>query len=184
MADDSDNDSAFGERPPSPSLTQPLTRSVTDYPYENGRRYHALNEGQYPFPNDAQEQDRMDHQHEIYKMIFHGALHKAPLPPRVDRALDIGCDTGSWAYRALDIGCGTGTWAYEFADRRPDTKVTGNKLTLSRCRKQYLTSRKVSISRTSCQTGYDSRRHEREFALTHLQVPPNLHFEVDDLESD
>ena len=52
-------------------------------------------------PNDEQEQDRLDLSHHIYKMLFQGALHRAPVKdPR----------------RVLDIGTGTGIWAIDFAE--------------------------------------------------------------------
>ncbi|OKL59743.1 hypothetical protein UA08_04931A, partial [Talaromyces atroroseus] len=37
-----------------------LTSSVTNYIYENGRRYHSFREGKYVLPNDDDEKDRLD----------------------------------------------------------------------------------------------------------------------------
>lgn len=98
------------------SETMSLTQSVLDYEYENGRRYHAYQAGKYPMPNDEQEQQRMDFQHHLYLMIFRGELYRAPLPPRINRA--------------LDIGCGTGKWAFDFADLRPQTDVIATDLSV------------------------------------------------------
>lgn len=36
-----------------------VTPSITDYIYENGRRYHRYREGSYPLPNDETEQERL-----------------------------------------------------------------------------------------------------------------------------
>lgn len=109
QGDSDDGDSALGDD--SASETRSLTQSIMDYEYENGRRYHAYQAGKYPMPNDEQEQARMDFQHHLYLMIFGGELYRAPLPPRINRA--------------LDVGCGTGKWAFDFADSRTQTDVTG-----------------------------------------------------------
>ncbi|GAM39040.1 hypothetical protein TCE0_034f10260 [Talaromyces pinophilus] len=110
--DDDDNDSALGED--KASSTTSLGESIFNYQYENGRRYHAFRAGAYPLPNDELEQDRMDMQHHIYLLLFGGELYRAPLPPKINKA--------------LDIGCGTGLWAIDFADTRPDTQVIATDL--------------------------------------------------------
>ncbi|EEA27742.1 hypothetical protein TMatcc_003960 [Talaromyces marneffei ATCC 18224] len=110
--DDDDNDSALGDD--KASSTTSLNESIFNYQYENGRRYHAFRAGAYPLPNDELEQDRMDMQHHIYLLLFGGELYRAPLPPKINRA--------------LDIGCGTGLWAIDFADTRPDTQVIATDL--------------------------------------------------------
>ncbi|KAJ5773254.1 hypothetical protein N7457_008150 [Penicillium paradoxum] len=63
----------MGARPPS------LTESVTDYPVENGRRYHRYHEGAYVYPNDERELDRLDMQHHMFKMATDGKLFHVPL---------------------------------------------------------------------------------------------------------
>ncbi|OJJ42537.1 hypothetical protein ASPZODRAFT_2119646, partial [Penicilliopsis zonata CBS 506.65] len=90
-----------------------LRSSILDYQYENGRRYQNYRKGEYLFPNDDDEQDRMDFLHHIYNMILGGELHLAPI---VD------------AQRVLDIGTGTGIWAMDFADQYPTAEVIGNDL--------------------------------------------------------
>lgn len=91
-----------------------LASSIYGYRYENGRRYHAYREGAYLMPNDAQEQDRLDLHHHIYRLGLNGALHRAPLSPDIKRA--------------LDFGTGTGIWAIDFADERPGCQVIGSDL--------------------------------------------------------
>ncbi|OJJ42495.1 hypothetical protein ASPZODRAFT_20461 [Penicilliopsis zonata CBS 506.65] len=91
-----------------------LRSSVLDYEYENGRRYQSYRKGEYLFPNDADEQDRMDFLHHIYSMIFGGKLHLAPLE--------------NFSGRILDLGTGTGIWAIDFADEHPAAEVIGNDL--------------------------------------------------------
>ena len=49
------------------------------YRYENGRRYHAYREGEYPLPNDDPEQDRLDLLHHIFRLVLGGALYRAPI---------------------------------------------------------------------------------------------------------
>ncbi|OJJ42761.1 hypothetical protein ASPZODRAFT_136905 [Penicilliopsis zonata CBS 506.65] len=91
-----------------------LRSSVLDYEYENGRRYQSYRKGEYVFPNDDDEQDRMDFLHHIYNMILGGELYVAPV--------------GDTARRVLDIGTGTGIWAIDFADEHPAAEVIGNDL--------------------------------------------------------
>jgi SAM-dependent methyltransferase len=78
----------------------------------HGRRFHALEEGRYVFPNDEEEKDRLDQVHQMVKCAL-GKLYSAPLEkPR----------------RVLDIGTGTGIWAIEFGEEFPQAEVTGNDL--------------------------------------------------------
>ncbi|OJJ51813.1 hypothetical protein ASPZODRAFT_469364 [Penicilliopsis zonata CBS 506.65] len=91
-----------------------LKSSVLDYEYDNGRRYQSYRKGEYLFPNDEDEQDRMDFLHHIYNVVFGGKLYLAPLK-------DV---TG----RVLDLGTGTGIWAIDFADENPAAEVIGNDL--------------------------------------------------------
>lgn len=76
--------------------TRSLTASITDYPMHWGRRYHRYKEGSYPYPNDENEQTRLDEQHEIL-MQLHNRLFFSPLiPEEVHTVLDIGTGTGIW----------------------------------------------------------------------------------------
>ncbi len=76
--------------------TRSLTASIIDYPMHWGRRYHRYKEGSYPFPNDENEQIRLDEQHEILNQL-HGRLFFAPLyPDDVRTVWDIGTGTGIW----------------------------------------------------------------------------------------
>ncbi|CUS09613.1 unnamed protein product [Tuber aestivum] len=104
-----DGDSAFGSDVS--SYVTSLSSSITNYRYENGRRYHAFREGAYVLPNDEAESDRLDLQHQMLSLLF--GLHRAPLqnPQKI-----------------LDIGTGTGIWAVEMADKFPSSEVIGNDL--------------------------------------------------------
>lgn len=90
--------------------------SVRDYSYENGRRYHAYRHGQYPLPNDQEEQDRLALMHHLFKLLSGGDLYRAPInrdrPPR----------------RILDVGTGTGEWAVEMAEDFTTAEVVGTDL--------------------------------------------------------
>ncbi|KAL4893512.1 putative TAM domain methyltransferase [Aspergillus ambiguus] len=94
-----------------------LSSSVRDYCYENGRRYHAYRYGQYPMPNDEEEQDRLALMHHLFRLLVGGDLYRAPLlqqplPPK----------------RILDVGTGTGIWAMEMAEEYPDATIIGTDL--------------------------------------------------------
>ncbi|KAF2147597.1 uncharacterized protein K452DRAFT_293995 [Aplosporella prunicola CBS 121167] len=110
-----DTDSAYGDD--SESVLSAFTSAMsaaTDYRYENGRRYHAYDDGAYYLPNDEDELDRLDLQHEMWKMVLKGALYMSPIPDSVQSV--------------LDVGCGTGVWSIQFAEEHPGAQVIGTDL--------------------------------------------------------
>ncbi|KAF2713866.1 S-adenosyl-L-methionine-dependent methyltransferase [Pleomassaria siparia CBS 279.74] len=114
LGSDQDGDSAYGDD--LQSYTTSLKSSVLNYRFENGRRYHAFKEddAKYYFPNDDEENDRLDLCHHVVTLRLDGKLHLAP----------IGQEPG----RVLDIGTGTGIWAIDFGDKYPTAEVLGNDL--------------------------------------------------------
>ncbi|KAH8666480.1 S-adenosyl-L-methionine-dependent methyltransferase [Xylariales sp. PMI_506] len=78
---------------------------------ESLRLYHGYKDGKYLGPNDAAEQDRLDLQHELFRILYDGWLSLAPLTKVPEYV--------------LDIGTGTGIWAYEFAEQNPSSYVIG-----------------------------------------------------------
>ncbi|RBQ85158.1 hypothetical protein VDGD_00715 [Verticillium dahliae] len=119
--DDNDNDSTYGSDSAT-NYTGSVSSSIYHYQYENGRRYHAYREGQYVLPNDDQEQERLDLQHHIWRLLLRGSLYTAPLPSPPAEGEDPPAD-GS--LRILDLGCGTGIWAIDMADEFPYAHVYG-----------------------------------------------------------
>ncbi len=96
------------------SFLSHLSNSVTDYQWENGRRYHAYQTGRYPLPNDETELDREDMKHHEMMLITTNRLHFSPIPDKPQRI--------------LDIGTGTGIWAMQMADKYPSAEVVGTDL--------------------------------------------------------
>ncbi|KAH8696635.1 putative TAM domain methyltransferase [Talaromyces proteolyticus] len=96
--------------------SQSIVSSVYDYLWENGRRYHAYRQGQYPFPNDEREQDRLDLMHCLWKELLNGRLFRSPIHQ----------DTG--IQRILDFGTGTANWALEVAELFPHVEILGSDL--------------------------------------------------------
>ncbi|CUS13388.1 unnamed protein product [Tuber aestivum] len=96
------------------TYTASLASTVSDYQYENGRRYNGYRRGNYVFPNDQQEIERLHLQHHMISVLFSGRLHWAPIDPNPQRI--------------LDIGTGTGSWAVDIADMYPSAHVIGTDL--------------------------------------------------------
>lgn len=69
----------------------------------------------YVFPNDTPEIERLDLQHELFKLLFNNNLHLAPLA--TDKPL-----------RVIDIGTGTGQWAIDLGDQYPLFQIQGTDL--------------------------------------------------------
>ncbi|EFR01251.1 hypothetical protein MGYG_04255 [Nannizzia gypsea CBS 118893] len=67
---------------------------VVDYPVVQGRRYHAYHQGRYLFPNDEQENERLDIHHGLIDTLLHGRLHLAPISKHPQRVLDLCTGTG------------------------------------------------------------------------------------------
>jgi len=141
-ADDYDNDGDSAMGTAILSSTTSINSSIMKYREENGRTYHAykvslntlpikvcyssqkiiiyiqlliviFKDGQYLYPNDEKESDRLDLQHHLCNLTFDGKLFIAPIPK--DKKL----------HNAIDLGTGTGIWAIDFADEHPETKVLG-----------------------------------------------------------
>ncbi|RMI96584.1 hypothetical protein CDV36_016324 [Fusarium kuroshium] len=110
--DDVQSDSAFGDD--TSAASNSITSSVLRYQWKYGRRYHSDRAGQYSFPNDDTEQDRLDMIHHVFYRLLGDRLFLAPIEPD---GLNI-----------LDIGTGTGIWAIQFGDEHPSATVVGNDL--------------------------------------------------------
>jgi hypothetical protein len=91
-----DADSAYGDIA---SETASLTSSIMRGRYENGRRYHAYQEELYPFPDDEEEQDRLDIKYASLQCVFSDKILFAPIKDP-QQVLDIGTGTGIWAIDA------------------------------------------------------------------------------------
>lgn len=109
----SEVDSAVGDD--LSSYTQSLRSSLLEGVKENGRQYHSYRSGtNYMFPEDTDEQDRLDLQHEQLLLTTGHKLILAPMDGDI--------------HEVLDLGTGTGIWATEFADQHPEASVLGTDL--------------------------------------------------------
>ncbi|KAI0019337.1 tam domain protein [Xylariomycetidae sp. FL0641] len=93
-----------------------ITSSISRYREENGRTYHAYNDGSYVYPNDELELERLDWQFFCIKRLFNDKNYFAPWsrerPPK----------------RILDLATGTGMWAIEVAEEFESAHVVGTDL--------------------------------------------------------
>ncbi|GAB7348091.1 hypothetical protein MBLNU459_g6116t2 [Dothideomycetes sp. NU459] len=97
---------------PASSSSDTLATYITDYRVENGRRYHAYQDGCYWGPNDESAMEGQDLAHAMYNLTI-GALYLAPIVEPTE---------------ILDVGTGTGIWAIDVADKHPQAQVTGTDL--------------------------------------------------------
>ncbi|KAJ4408445.1 hypothetical protein N0V85_004231 [Neurospora sp. IMI 360204] len=94
------------------SSTASLSQSIFEYRDILGRTYHSdVGNAQAWQPNDARHAEAMDIFHHLNTLILSGKLYTAPLPKKIQKA--------------VDIGTGTGLWAIDFADEFPDVEVIG-----------------------------------------------------------
>ncbi|KAH0429189.1 methyltransferase domain-containing protein [Colletotrichum camelliae] len=84
---------------------------IKRFQFENGRTYHSMSEGKYNYPNDDEENSRLELQHRIWNLTLDGEL-----------AL---CPAHKTAKHVLDMGTGTGIWAIDYADAFPSAQVIG-----------------------------------------------------------
>lgn len=92
--------------------TVSISESLLEYPFHFQRRYHKFKEGSYPFPNDDQEQARLNDQYLVFKAAQGGRMFFAPIHD---------------PHEILDVGTGTGIWSIELADGDfcPNAHITG-----------------------------------------------------------
>ncbi|KAF4951582.1 hypothetical protein FGADI_7357 [Fusarium gaditjirri] len=102
---DDDSDSSYSKST-GITDTESLRSSIMAFKWENGRRYHAYQDGSYWAPNDDRQQEAED-----LIIILGNSLYEAPI--------------GDNPQKVLDVGCGTGIWAIEFADEHPSADVLG-----------------------------------------------------------
>ncbi|KJZ68938.1 hypothetical protein HIM_11669 [Hirsutella minnesotensis 3608] len=108
MSEAGSADSGFNEQPFDDNLS---LRSVDQvFEWSHGRRYHSHSSGSYIYPNDEEEQRRLDLIHEAH-LLLHGSL----LLSSIDLA----------GRSILDIGTGTGRWAVDLADQNPSVTIVG-----------------------------------------------------------
>ncbi|KFY50467.1 hypothetical protein V495_00267 [Pseudogymnoascus sp. VKM F-4514 (FW-929)] len=106
-----DEDSSYGTDDADSGLFyETVGSSAFTFPKENGRTYHAYQEGKYLMPNDEKEQDRMDMIYHSLRLMFEDRLFFAPVknPQRI-----------------ADMATGTGIWAIDVGDQYEAAEVIG-----------------------------------------------------------
>lgn len=100
------------------STAASLASQVTDYRYENGRRYHAYHSGSgsYWAPNDEAQGNQEELFHHVYMLRLGGDLYLAPITKEKKPE------------RILDLGTGYGHWCLDMAGEFPEAVIIGNDL--------------------------------------------------------
>ncbi|KAE9362870.1 S-adenosyl-L-methionine-dependent methyltransferase [Stipitochalara longipes BDJ] len=93
------------------STTTSIATILKQHTFERGLRYHAFQDGKYPFPNDENEQNRDDMKHAMIMELCEQKLYYAPI--------------GEGVQTILDLGTGTGIWLIEMADKFPSATCQG-----------------------------------------------------------
>lgn len=96
-ATDDDNTSTSGDSAywEAESSTQSVSSSIYNYEEAHGRTYHAFHRGQYYFPNDVTEIERIEVKYHAVRLALHDNLSFAPLN-EPQAVLDVGTGTGLW----------------------------------------------------------------------------------------
>ncbi|KAK1464519.1 methyltransferase domain-containing protein [Colletotrichum cuscutae] len=127
---------------------------------DSAYRHETNHEEAYFAPNDEiilkTELDRLDFNHMLIVKTIGGKLFLAPLIEEK-------------THRVLDIGTGTGLWAIEMGELFPTAEIVGNDLSANQPA-WYL---KLSNPRIKTSMANDMSN----------RVPPNVKFEIDDVES-
>ncbi|KJZ69275.1 hypothetical protein HIM_11334 [Hirsutella minnesotensis 3608] len=100
---DDDADSAFGDECSHSPRTISMTSSVMRHEWKHGRRYHSYRSVMYWFPDDDEEQERLDILHHVFLLALDGRLFLAPINPHPCRILDVGAGTGIWGIDVADL---------------------------------------------------------------------------------
>ncbi|KAI0903162.1 S-adenosyl-L-methionine-dependent methyltransferase [Ustulina deusta] len=74
-----------------------------------------------PRPDTAGERARLDVQHELSLLVYHGSLLLSQFPPS-NHSNNV---AGERSLRVADLGTGTGSWAIDFAQEYPLVQVVG-----------------------------------------------------------
>lgn len=75
-----------------------VTASILEYRTIQGRTYHSDRyASEYVMPNDEQQLQSVDISHHYLTMLLDNNLFLAPIPPHVQRVLDVGTGSGIWA---------------------------------------------------------------------------------------
>ncbi|KAK1856351.1 methyltransferase domain-containing protein [Colletotrichum chrysophilum] len=144
-----------------------LRDSIIDYRIENGRSYHRYKEG--------------NSNHQLWLITLNDKLGVAPP-----------CERNATLGRVLDVGTGTGIWAIDFGDEHPEADVsTYSTAHLNEPRRLMDTG--LTLHRRFMGTTYPPYSQpceetfivkiERVLTILH-RVPPNVKFEVDDIEDE
>ncbi|KFH45540.1 Malonyl-[acyl-carrier protein] O-methyltransferase-like protein [Hapsidospora chrysogenum ATCC 11550] len=89
-----------------------------------GHSYHGS--GRIYIPHDADEDERLRLQHELYKLCLDGRLHDVKLPIEDEQEGNRdGGRGGDEKFHILDVGSGNGLWALDVARRYPSADVLG-----------------------------------------------------------
>ncbi|CRK36452.1 hypothetical protein BN1708_007051 [Verticillium longisporum] len=157
ILDNSDVDSALGDFETWPSSTASLRSSIVRAREENGRIYHGYKDGKYVLPTDQYGQLSQGHGSLGNSLTESEAFQYQLCQLTFDNRLSFApiCRP----HRVLDVGCGVG-------EEHPESEVIG-------------------VDLSPVQPGLCvHQRALRGSDTDYISTPPNVHYEIDDLEEE
>ncbi|KAF4955906.1 hypothetical protein FSARC_11721 [Fusarium sarcochroum] len=153
---DDDSDSSYSAAT-NITDTQSLRTSILNYKWENGRRYHAYQDGAYWGPNDDRQQEAEDLMHEMYRIIMEDKLYAAPIGDNPQ------------ACRSTQLPLQTLTYFSAYPRRGLRYRHLGHLIVFSQFADEHSSAEVIGVDLSPIQPGF---------------VPPNCKFEVDDINQE
>ncbi|RIB06256.1 S-adenosyl-L-methionine-dependent methyltransferase [Gigaspora rosea] len=134
-----------------------LQNKKIEFRYDDGRRFHCVDDAIYYLPNDEDEQDRLHLQHFLIRYIFQSNF-SAPIKHLLEKP----------GTKILDIGCGPGSWSFDIATTYPNVEVIG--LDISSHQPEYIKPKNFSFVKANVFEGIPFEDNTFDFVFQRFLV--------------